>query len=129
MDSKKVVSSVSAISIAVNLVLSAGKLAAGILAHSGAMVSDAVHSASDVFSTIIVIIGFRLSAKEADKDHPYGHERLECVAGIILAMILFITGMGIAKGSFDSLLTSEYLEATTPGIAALIAAMISIAAK
>ena len=128
MDRNQVVSRISAISIAVNLILSVGKLAAGILAHSGAMVSDAVHSASDVFSTVIVIIGFRLSAKEADKDHPYGHERLECVAGIILAVILFITGLGIAKSAFDSVISSQYLTAQMPGIAALIAAVISIAA-
>ena len=129
MDRKQIVERVSAISIAVNLILSAGKLAAGILAHSGAMVSDAVHSASDVFSTVIVIIGFRLSAKDADKDHPYGHERLECVAGIILAMILFITGLGIAKSSFELVISKEYLTAQMPGIAALIAAIVSIAAK
>ncbi len=129
MDSKQIVSKVSAISIAVNLILSVAKLAAGILAHSGAMVSDAVHSASDVFSTFIVIIGFRFSSKAADKDHPYGHERMECVAGIILAVILFITGLGIAKGSFESLISSEYLNAKMPGVAALIAAVISIAAK
>ena len=93
------------------------------------MVSDAVHSASDVFSTVIVIIGFRLSAKAADKDHPYGHERLECVAGIILAVILFITGLGIAKSSFDLVASGEYVSAQMPGIAALIAAVVSIAAK
>lgn len=129
MNRKQVVERISAISIAVNLILSVGKLAAGVLAHSGAMVSDAVHSASDVFSTVIVIIGFRLSAKDADKEHPYGHERLECVAGIILAMILFITGLGIAKTSVDLMISKEYLTAKMPGIAALIAAVISIAAK
>ena len=57
---------VSANSIAANVVLSAFKLFAGIAAHSGAMVSDAVHSASDVFSTVIVIIGFRISGKASD---------------------------------------------------------------
>ena len=129
MDRKQIVERVSAISIAVNLILSVGKLAAGILAHSGAMVSDAVHSASDVFSTIIVIIGFRLSAKDADKEHPYGHERLECVTGIILAGILFITGLGIAKSSVDLVISKEYLTARMPGVAALLAAVISIAAK
>ena len=129
MDRKQIVERVSAISIAVNLILSAGKLAAGILAHSGAMVSDAVHSASDVFSTVIVIIGFRLSSKDADKEHPYGHERLECVAGVILAMILFMTGLGIAKSSFDLVVSKKYLTAQMPGLAALIAAVISIAAK
>ena len=129
MDRKQIVERVSAISIAVNLILSVGKLAAGIFAHSGAMVSDAVHSASDVFSTVIVIIGFRLSAKDADKEHPYGHERLECVAGIILAMILFITGLGIAKSSFDLVVSGEYKTAEMPGMAALMAAIVSIAAK
>ena len=79
---------ISKLSIVVNLLLSAGKLAAGLLAHSGAMISDAVHSASDVFSTFVVIIGVKLSGKESDKEHPYGHERLECVAAIILSGIL-----------------------------------------
>ena len=67
---------VSAVSIIVNLALSLFKLIAGIAAHSGAMVSDAVHSASDVFSTFIVMIGVTISGKESDKEHPYGHERL-----------------------------------------------------
>jgi divalent metal cation (Fe/Co/Zn/Cd) transporter len=49
------------------------------------MISDAVHSASDVFSTIIVIIGVKLASKKSDKEHPYGHERLECVAAIVLS--------------------------------------------
>ena len=68
---------VSYITMGINLVLSLIKLAAGLLAHSGAMVSDAVHSASDVFSTVIVIIGMRAAGKESDREHPYGHERLE----------------------------------------------------
>ena len=58
------------------LILSVFKLTAGIAAHSNAMISDAVHSASDVFSTIVVIIGIRFASKEADKEHPYGHERM-----------------------------------------------------
>ena len=61
---------VSKVSILVNVLLSAGKLAAGIFASSGAMISDAVHSASDVFSTIIVMVGIRISGKAADKRHP-----------------------------------------------------------
>ena len=71
---------VSLVSVAVNLVLSAGKLLAGVFAHSGAMISDAVHSASDVFSTLIVMIGIQISSKQADAQHRYGHERFECVA-------------------------------------------------
>ena len=86
---------VSANSIAVNLMLSIFKLIAGLLASSGAMISDAIHSASDVFSTIIVIIGVKISGKASDEDHPYGHDRFECVASIILAILLGVTGVGI----------------------------------
>ena len=86
---------VSAVSIVGNIILSLFKLMAGIVAHSGAMISDAVHSASDVFSSIVVIIGVKLSAKASDKEHPYGHERMECVAAVILAGILLATGLGI----------------------------------
>ena len=62
---------VSGVSILVNLLLSALKLIAGIVAHSGAMISDAIHSASDVGSTFIVIVGVKLSAKKSDKEHQY----------------------------------------------------------
>ena len=67
---------VSGVSIAVNLILSVLKLLAGILAHSGAMISDAIHSASDVGSTFVVIAGVKLSSKKSDKEHQYGHERM-----------------------------------------------------
>ena len=86
---------VSGISILVNLLLSVFKLIAGIVAHSGAMISDAIHSASDVGSTFIVIIGVRLSTKKSDKEHQYGHERMECVSSIVLAGMLLVTGLGI----------------------------------
>lgn len=86
---------VSAVSIVSNMILTVFKLLAGVIAHSGAMISDAVHSASDVFSTFVVIIGIKLSSKESDKEHPYGHERMECVAAIFLSTILCITGLGI----------------------------------
>ena len=76
---EKAAMKVSAVSIVANVLLSAFKLLAGILASSGAMVSDAIHSASDVISTVVVIIGIRLSGKASDKEHPYGHERMECV--------------------------------------------------
>lgn len=120
---------VSAVSILVNLLLSAGKLAAGILASSGAMISDAVHSASDVFSTIIVIIGVRMSGKEADREHPYGHERMECVAAVILAVVLALTGLEIGVSGVKKIVAGNYGDLAVPGIAALLAAVISIGAK
>ncbi|WP_434310791.1 cation diffusion facilitator family transporter [Hominifimenecus sp. rT4P-3] len=120
---------VSTVSIVGNLLLSVGKLAAGLLAHSGAMVSDAVHSASDVFSTLIVILGFKLSRKKADEDHPYGHERLECVAAILLAVALFATGIGIGWKGLSTILSKDYSNLAVPGALALAAAVLSIVVK
>lgn len=126
---QKVANKVSLVSIAGNVVLSLMKLLAGIVAHSNAMISDAVHSASDVFSTIIVIIGIRLASKESDKEHPYGHERLECVAAIVLAMVLLITGIGIGYTAVSNIARGNYGELSVPGILALIAAIVSIVSK
>lgn len=120
---------VSIITIIENILLSVLKLFAGIVANSSAMVSDAIHSASDVFSTIIVIIGIRFASKESDKEHPYGHERLECVAAIVLAMILAMTGLGIGIQALGDIASGNYETLETPGILALVAALISIITK
>ena len=120
---------VSMVSIAVNLMLSVAKLAAGLIARSGAMVSDAVHSASDIFSTIIVIIGVKLSGKAADREHPYGHERMECVAAIILAVVLLITGIFIAQAGVRRILSADSEPLPVPGVLALVAAVVSILTK
>lgn len=112
-----------------NLALALLKLVAGIVASSKAMISDAIHSASDVFSTIIVIIGVKLASKEADKEHPYGHERMECVAAIVLSMILFITGLGIGLDAAKTIISGNYADIKVPGVLALVAAIVSIAGK
>ncbi len=119
---------VSSVSIVGNTLLSLFKLAAGILAHSGAMVSDAVHSASDVLASFIVIVGVRLSCREADREHPYGHERFECVAALILAGVLFVTGLFIGLAAIR-LITGEGGAAVMPGSLALVAALVSIVTK
>lgn len=120
---------VSAVSIAVNLALSLVKLIAGIIGRSGAMISDAVHSASDVFSTIIVIVGVRLSGKASDREHQYGHERLECVASILLAVVLAATGVGIGVSGAEKITGGNYGELEIPGLLALGAAVLSIGVK
>lgn len=125
----KVANRVSFITIIGNVILSVVKFLAGIIAHSNAMISDAVHSASDVFSTIVVMIGIKLAAKEADKEHPYGHERLECVAAIVLAMVLVITGLGIGAEALKNIVQGNCSDLQVPGILALIAAIISIVSK
>lgn len=124
---EKVAVSVSAVTIAINLALAGFKFLAGFLAHSGAMVSDAVHSASDVLATFIVILGVKLAGRDADRDHPYGHERLECVAALILAVILGATGLGIGWSGIRKVAGGEAL--AVPGALALTAAVVSIVVK
>ncbi len=126
---QKLANKVSFTTIMGNILLSIFKLFAGIIAHSNAMISDAIHSASDVFSTIIVLIGIKLSSKNPDKEHPYGHERLECVAAIVLSVILLITGLGIGAEALKAITQGDYNHLQVPGILALIAAIISIAVK
>ena len=125
---QKIANKVSVITIIENVVLSVLKLVAGLIAHSNAIISDAIHSASDVFSTIVVIIGIKFASKEPDKEHPYGHERLECVTAIILAMILFMTGLGIGLEALKNIFNADYPH-NAPGVIAFIAAIISIIGK
>ncbi len=112
-----------------NVLLSGFKLFAGIFGHSAAMVSDAVHSLSDVFATLIAYIGRRLSEKPADKEHPYGHERFECIASVVLGAILITTGLRIGMSCIYSIMNKTYLDAAEPGMIALAAAIVSIVTK
>ncbi len=119
---------VSFVSIVVNVVLSVFKFAAGVIANSGAMISDAVHSLSDVLSTFVVIAGLKLSAKKNDAEHPYGHERMECVAAIILSIMLALVGVGIGYSGIEKIISGNS-SLKTPGALALVAAIVSIAVK
>ena len=125
----KTANRVSAVSIFVNVFLSVIKLAAGILAHSAALVSDAVHSLSDVFSTVAVIAGVNISARKADAGHQYGHERIESIFSVLLSVLLFATGISIGIAGVRSVISGSYREAVIPGMAALVAALLSIAVK
>ena len=127
--SKKIIMRVSNISIVVNVLLSAIKFVVGVIANSGAMISDAVHSVSDVFSTIIVMIGANAAAKDPDEEHPYGHDRMECIAAIVLAIVLFITGIGVGITGVKKIFGGNYGDLAVPGALALVAAVISIVVK
>ena len=118
---------VSLVSMITNVILTLLKLAAGLLAHSGAMISDAVHSASDIFSGLIVLLGVKISTKEPDEQHPYGHERYECVAALLLSGILAVVGGAIGIGAVKDIISGKTAE--IPGLLALIAAVVSIAVK
>ncbi len=127
MNEEKIVKKLSNVGILGNVLLAAFKMIAGILGNSGAMISDAVHSLSDVFATLIAYIGVKLSQQKEDKEHPYGHERLECVASLILALILAGTGLGIGYSGIRKLVLHEAIE--VPTLLPLIAAIVSIIVK
>ena len=128
MEEQRIVNKMSRMGILGNAALAAFKLAAGIFGKSGAMVSDAVHSLSDIVATLVAYIGVRLSKQEEDANHPYGHERLECVASLILSLILAGTGAGIGYAGIRKIFfAAEPLEA--PTLLPLIAAVVSIAVK
>ncbi|MGI6075935.1 MAG: cation diffusion facilitator family transporter [Pyramidobacter sp.] len=120
---------VSAVCMAGNFVLAAAKFAAGILGHSGAMISDAVHSSSDLLGGLIVVIGVKLATRPSDKSHPYGHERIECIAALILGGILFAVGLALGGEALKSVITGAYRRAVRPGVVALAAALLSIVSK
>ena len=126
---QQITNRVSVVSVLVNLGLSLFKAAAGILGHSSAMISDAVHSASDILGSLIVVVGAHFSEREADKNHPYGHERFESVSSVLLAFILVMAGFSIAGAAFETLRTGAYRHASAPGRIALAAAVISIVFK
>lgn len=120
---------ISIISVIVNLLLATFKLVAGIVGNSYAIITDAVHSASDVFSTFIVIIGVKIASKKADRNHPYGHERFECVASILLAVMLAVTGGSIGYGGINRIVDGSYKTLATPTMLALSASIVSIIVK
>lgn len=115
---------VSVISIVLNIILSLGKFFAGIIAGSAAMLSDAIHSASDVVSSFVVIIGLKISEKAPDDEHPYGHDRMECLAAIVLAGVLVGTGLGIGYSGVKSIIHGTYSHPENLAIYAAIASIV-----
>lgn len=124
---KSIMIRVSKVSVAANVFLSAFKLFAGVVGHSGAMIADAAHSLSDVAGSGLVILGAHLSSKESDREHQYGHERLECVISLILANVLLLVAAGIGIEGIRGMIDPQ--SAAMPGMLALIAAVVSVASK
>lgn len=128
-DETAIIRKLSLVGIIGNVFLSAFKFIAGIMGNSSAMVSDAVHSLSDVFATFIAFLGVRFGRREADASHPYGHERIESLAAIVLGLILLVTGVGIGWVGLEKILAGNYESLPIPGMIALVAAIVSIAVK
>ena len=124
MNEKKIIRRLSAVGICGNIALAALKMCAGILGRSAAMISDAVHSLADVLATLVACIGVLISKKAPDRGHPYGHERIECVASGLLGLILLATGLAIGAGGAEKIAAGHYDELATPSAPALIAAAV-----
>lgn len=114
----------------VNMILLIGKFTAGILGNSAAMIADAVHSLSDFLTDIVVIVFVRLSNKPADCDHDYGHGKYETVATSIIGIALAVVGVMLGWNGTEKIISFFRDEPQqAPEIIALIAALVSIAAK
>lgn len=124
-----IIKKMTVVGVGGNVLLTAFKFFAGIFGKSGAMISDAVHSLSDVFATFIAFWGTKISKRSADSEHPYGHERIECVASIVLGVLLAATGIGIGKVGVSNIVSGNYETLEAPRLIALIAAIVSIVTK
>lgn len=124
-----IIRKLSMVSLIGNTALSGFKMFADIAGNSGAMISDAIHSFSDVLTTLIAWIGVKVSKKAADDSHPYGHERLECVASLILGLVLMATGLGVGKVGIENIIANQYDALAVPKAIALAAAVFSIIGK
>ena len=114
------------VGLAVNLLLVGLKLWGGIIGRSQALIADAVHSVSDLFSDAVVLLGLRWGRKEADEDHPFGHGRIETIASLIVGLLLLVVGIGIAYNAVLSIYTHQ---ASSPTLLAIVAAAASILIK
>ena len=113
-----------------NLLLLIFKFIAGFLSHSAAMIADAVHSLSDFLTDIVVMTFVRISFKEEDENHHYGHGKFETLATVIIGIVLFAIGFGIMKNGITSIIdVAKGKTLESPGIIALIAAVVSIIVK
>ncbi len=116
----------SIITIIINVILSGVKIIAGVVGKSSAMLADGIHTLSDVLTTFVVLIGLKVSSKEADERHPYGHEKYEPVFAKLLSIFLAVTGLFIGYEGISTLRSGNI---QTPGKIALVAAVISVITK
>lgn len=120
---------ISVLSIAVNLLLSLLKFATGFLGHSQALKADAVHSLSDVLSTVVVIAAIVVSQKGPDHNHEYGHQRYESLASLFLALLLGFIGLKIGFDGVTSITSGAFKALPAPTVLTAVAALASVAVK
>lgn len=117
---------VTLIGLAINLALSALKLAAGIVGNSQAVVADAIHSLSDTVTDVAVLVGVKFWSRPPDEDHPHGHQRIEFLVTIFIGLLLASVGLGLV---YNALATLHQPPRSPPGAVAFLAAALSIFIK
>ena len=110
--------------IILNVILVAGKLTVGIIAGSVAIIADAINNFSDAASSVITLAGFKLAGQKPDKEHPFGHGRIEYVAGLIVSVLIIFMGFELAWSSIEKIITPEAAEFSYAAMGVLIAAIL-----
>lgn len=111
------------VGILLNLILFAGKAFAGLLTGSIAITADAFNNLSDAGSSVVTLIGFRMAGQKADKDHPFGHGRIEYLAGLLVAMVILLVGFELAKSSVEKIFHPEAVDFDLLSAGILLAAI------
>ena len=114
-----------AVGIGLNLLLFLGKWIAGILSNSIAITADAFNNLSDAGSSIIMLIGFRISGQKPDPEHPFGHGRMEYISGLLVSVAILIMGFELAKSSIEKILHPEAVD-SSPLVLGILAASIVV---
>lgn len=107
--------------IVLNILLFAGKLTAGLISGSVAIVADALNNLSDAGSSVITLIGFRMAGQKPDKGHPFGHGRIEYISGLIVSMLIILMGFELGKSSIGKIISPGETEFSV--VAAVILAV------
>ena len=110
--------------IILNIILVVGKLTVGIIAGSVAIIADAINNFSDAASSVITLAGFKLAGQKPDKEHPFGHGRIEYVAGLIVSVLIIFMGFELAWSSIEKIITPEAAEFSYAAMGVLIAAIL-----
>ncbi|WP_411676283.1 cation diffusion facilitator family transporter [Caproicibacter sp.] len=112
------------IGIVTNLFLFAGKITVGMLFHSISVTADAVNNLTDSASSIVTLVGFKMAAKPADSDHPYGHARIEYISGLMVSLVVFVTGFQFAQTSINKMIHPEKSEFSLIVVAVLVCSIL-----
>ena len=114
------------VGILLNLLLSGSKFLAGTLTGAISITADAFNNLSDAASSVVTLVGFRLAGQKADKDHPFGHGRMEYLAGLLISVLILMVGFELAKSSLEKILHPEAVEFS---LVSAIILLISVAVK